>query len=219
MGQTLCTLVPGIVNNGLLEHYVTCLQRSSPLELDDFAYPNQDVAGETRYFDLRAYPSQNLLAITWRDVTLRSQRNRSMAASADLLNLLDRNVLETLVVLDGQQRITWVSASLKHLTGWSGEQWLGRTFSDLFSTPTEVPAPLHLDDWLRLPGEGGQRRLRLTNPRGGWSWVTVSARRLNPNDDATAACSADHGYVLTLHAYGERQRQRWERADAPSGGA
>jgi len=218
VGQTLCTLAPGIVSNGLLEHYVTCLQRSSPLELDDYAYPDQDVAGETRYFDLRAYPSQNLLAITWRDVTMRSKRSRSMAESADLLNLLDRNLLETLVVLDGQQRISWVSASLKTLTGWSGDQWLGRPFSDLFSTPTEVPTPLQLDDWLRHPGEGGQRRLRLTNPRGGWSWVTVSARRLNPNDDATAPSSADHGYVLTLHASAERALRRREEGDAPSCG-
>jgi len=210
VGQTLCTLFPGVAANGLLKHYAICLERSSPLELDDFAYINQELAGETRYYDLRAYPSHNLLAITWRDVTLRSQRTRDLAESADLLNLLARNVLETLVVLDDQQRISWVSASLETLTGWKGEQWLGRPFSDLFSTPTDVPEPVQLHDWLRHPGEAGQRRLRLTNPRGGWSWVTLSARRTSN--------SGEHGYVLTIHASPERPGQDWQAAAGPAPG-
>jgi len=204
VGQTLCTLMPAIGTNGLLEHYATCLQRSIPLELDDFPFQSQELAAETRVYDLRAYPSQHLLTITWRDVTLRSQRTRSLAESADLLELLARNLPETLVVLDGQQRISWVSASLEPRTGWRGEQWLGRPFNDLFSTPTAVPEPLRLDDWLLHPGETGQRRLRLTNPRGGWSWVTVSGRRLNRN-------SGEHGYVLTLHT---SEEQPWQGRDA-----
>jgi diguanylate cyclase (GGDEF)-like protein/PAS domain S-box-containing protein len=204
VGQTLCTLFPSMGANGLLEHYATSLQRAAPLELDDFAYRNQELAGETRYYDIRAYPSQNLLAITWRDVTLRSQRNRSLAESADLLSLLERNVPDTLVVLDGQQRINWVSASLEALTGWSGDQWLGRAFSDLFSTASGVPEPLQLDHWLAHPGEAGQRRLRLTNPLGGWSWITVSARRLLPD-------AGQNGYLLTLHASEERPRQGGNR--------
>jgi diguanylate cyclase (GGDEF)-like protein/PAS domain S-box-containing protein len=197
VGQTLCTLMPAIGRNGLLEHYAICLQRSIPLELDDFAFQSQEMAAETRMVDLRAYPSQHLLTITWRDVTLRSQRTRSLAESAELLELLARNLPETLVVLDGHQRISWVSANLEQRTGWSSKQWLGRPFSDLFATPTEVPEPLHLDDWLRHPGETGQLRLRLTNPRGGWSWVTVSGRRLNRNSGA-------HGYVLTLNVSEEK---------------
>jgi diguanylate cyclase (GGDEF)-like protein/PAS domain S-box-containing protein len=212
VGQTLCTLVPAIVTTGLLEHYATCLQRSIPLELDDFPFQKPEGTGETQIYDLRAYPSQHLLTITWRDVTLRSQRTRSLAESADLLELLARNLPETLVVLDDQQQIRWVSASLEQLTGWRGEQWLGRPFSDLFSTPTAVPEPLPLNDWLRHPGDTGQRRLRLTNPRGGWSWVTVSGRRLNRN-------SGEHGYVLTLHTSAERPGPGWEASGEAIGGS
>jgi diguanylate cyclase (GGDEF)-like protein/PAS domain S-box-containing protein len=203
VGQTLCTLMPELIPSGLLEHFASCLQQASPLELDDFPLHGQDQAGGSRFYDLRAYPSQHLLVITWRDVTLRSQRTRRLAASADLLDVLARNVVETLVVLDPEQRITWVSASLKEITGWSAEQWLGRPFRDLFSSPGAVPEPLDINDWLRHPGEMGQRRLRLTNPLGGWSWVTLSARRLR--SDAGA-----NGYVLTLHTDRQRSRQGLE---------
>ena len=205
VGQTLCTLFPAIGTNGLLQLYATSLQSCVPLELDDFAYANQETAGETRYFDVRAYPSQHLLTITWRDVTLRSLRTRSLAESADLLDLLAENVMEALVVLDDQQRITWVSASLEAITGWRGAQWLGRSFSELFYSPAEVPEPLQLDGWLRQPGESDHRRLRLTNPRGGWSWVEVSGRRVN-QDDPAAPPAGQVGYVLTLHSGSARTR-------------
>ena len=93
VGQTLCTLFPGVVSSGLLERLSACMQSRTPLELDDFAYPNHEVYGDTRVYDLRAYPSNNLLTLTWRDVTLRSRRYRDLAETADLLELLTHNVM------------------------------------------------------------------------------------------------------------------------------
>lgn len=200
VGKNICTLFPSLIAVGLLEQYVLCLQSQQVLELDDFAYPNHDVYGDTRIYDLRAYPKDNLLSLTWRDVTLRHQRTRSLAASANLLALLAENVVETLMVLNADQQITWVSANLEGISGWSTEQWLGRCFGELFSTPSAVPVPLDVDAWLRQPGAIGRRRLRLTTPSGGWCWVMVSGRRLNSN-------SEDQGYVLTLHTSVEQPGQ------------
>jgi diguanylate cyclase (GGDEF)-like protein/PAS domain S-box-containing protein len=224
VGQTLCTLFPGVVTSGLLERLAACMHSRTPLELDDFAYPNHEVYGDTRVYDLRAYPSNNLLTLTWRDVTLRSRRYRDLAETADLLELLTQNVMGTLVLLDEQQQITWVSASVFTMTGWTSEQWLGRPFGELFATASGVPEPVDLCHWLPQPGQAGSQRLRLASPRGGWSWVEVSCRHLNGHglrqqDQQSRLPQEAKGFVLTLHPADEielkAQRQRQEANTDP----
>jgi diguanylate cyclase (GGDEF)-like protein/PAS domain S-box-containing protein len=214
VGQSLCTLFPGVVRSGLLGHLARCLQDRHPLELNDFVYANHEVFGDTRVYDLRAYPSNNLLSITWRDVTARSERTRTLTETAGLLDLLAQNVVETLVLFDEQQRVSWVSGSVQSMTGWRPEQWRGRLFSELFSRGQGIPEPVDLASWLPQPGEAGTCRLRLATPRGGWSWVDVSARRLaNPSgglrhqDHLPHHLAEPQGYVVSLRNADERELQ------------
>ena len=203
VGQTICTLFPRVTSNGLLSLYASCLHQQSPLEIDDFLYPDHELFGDTRSYDLRLYPRRNLLTVNWRDVTSRSQRYRSLSQAADLLKLLEHHLVDTIVLFDQDERVTWISASLQAMTGWKPEQWLGQPFHNLFAQGNTAPKPLHLADWLPYAGVGQSRRLRLATPRGGWGWVDVSGRRLpaSPGGDP----GQHQGYALSLRAADEEE--------------
>lgn len=184
VGQTLCTLFPNVIGNGLLAQYVLSLQNQQPLELDDFAYANHEVYGETRIYDLRAYPKGNLLSLTWRDVTLRHARLRRLAAGATRLELLNRQLNEALLVVAANGTISWASARCTAITGWREEQLHGRPFRALFASAATPSQSVVLASWLQQPGDTGTRLLRMATPSGGWCWLDVSGRRC---DDATPA--------------------------------
>ncbi len=220
IGQSLCTLFPGMITTGMLQHYANSVLSGTALEIDDFAYDNHEVYGDTRVFDLRAYPRGNLLTATWRDVTNRSHRYRHLADAAALYQLVTENIAETIVLTDLQGSIIWVSSSLTTLTGWQRREWLGRSFSELFASGRGEPTPVELSLWLQQPGQVENRRLRLADPGGGWNWVDVNGRRLHGADlrrsdrigygeeDALIEdrmMKLEDGFVLTVHSANEAQ--------------
>jgi diguanylate cyclase (GGDEF)-like protein/PAS domain S-box-containing protein len=237
VGQPLCTLYPGVINTGLLQHYANSVLSGNVLEIDDFAYTNHEVYGDTRVFDLRAYPRGHMLTATWRDVTSRSHRYRHLANAAALYQLVTENIAETIVLADLQGSIVWVSSSLTTLTGWQRREWLGRPFSELFASGQGEPTPLQLEDWLQQPGQVDNRRLRLVDPGGGWNWVDVNGRRLSgadlrrgdrlglSEDNGPASgrmLQLEEGFVLTVRSANEaqieaRRLERMARQDSLTG--
>ncbi len=209
VGQTLCVLFPGIVQSGLLRLLAETLMQNRPMELDDFVYERHEVYGDTRSYDMRAYPNQNLLTLIWRDVTQRSHKVQQLANSAALLDLVTNNVAETILLLDAQERIIWVSPSLQAMTGWRVSDWLNKPFSDLFATASGPPLPVNLNAWLPTAGETGSQRLRVADHKGGWSWVDASARRLGTNGSSGLAAAQQEAYafLLTLRSADEQELQ------------
>jgi diguanylate cyclase (GGDEF)-like protein len=195
VGQTLCTLFPGVARSGLLRMLAEAIIHTRPMELDDFVYEKHEVYNETRIYDLRAYTNQNLLTLTWRDVTQPSLKYKRLTNSAALLDLVANNVVETILLIDNQDRIAWVSPSLHAMTGWSVGDWQNKPFSELFAT------------WLPMVGEVGSQRLRVADRKGGWSWVDVSARRLGATDSPTLPTEqpGPYTYLLTLRSADEQE--------------
>lgn len=68
VGSRLLELFPNTASTGLFEMYCRTLETKEPLELRAFAYPHE-IHGETRLYDIRAVPSGDELAYTWREVT------------------------------------------------------------------------------------------------------------------------------------------------------
>jgi diguanylate cyclase (GGDEF)-like protein len=208
VGQTLCTLFPGVARAGLLRMLAESLLHKRPMELDDFIYERHEVYGDTRSYDMRAYPNQNLLTLTWRDVTQRSLKVQQLANSAALLDLVTNNVAETILLLDAEERIAWVSPSLQAMTGWSVGDWLHKPFSALFATASGAPLPVDLKAWLPTAGETGSQRLRVADLNGGWSWVDASARRLgHGTSNLPAATEGAYTFLLTLRSADEQELQ------------
>jgi diguanylate cyclase (GGDEF)-like protein len=87
---------------------------------------------------------------------------------------------------------------------------------------------VHLADWLAPHGTIHQGRLRLSDPRGGWSWVDLSVRRLNqqglrssdlnagPATQPPAGLNLKEGYVITLQPVDQQvqeERRLLQRAN------
>ena len=233
IGDSLVTMFPNMGTSGLLQHYVSCLESGVPLELDDFAYENHEVYGETRFYDLRAYPSGDLLSLTWRDITDRHVAMVNLVESAELYRVLAENIVEVIVLLDVDEQVRWVSPSLTSMTGWPQRAWIGRRFSELFASPSGPPQPVELQAWLNGYGKIRQGRLRLVDPRGNWNWVELNVRRLHGDaqrsEDRPAdriGCSTNpaqpEGYVITLETAdekvsSERHLRRLATTDALTG--
>ena len=210
VGQTLCTLFPGVARSGLLGMLSESLLHNRPMELDDFTYEHHEIYGDTHIYDIRAYPNQNLLTLTWRDVTERSLKVQHLATSAALLDLVTNNANETILLVDDKEEIAWVSPNLHAITGWQVEDWLHKPFSDLFATSGGSPHPVALNTWLPNANETGSQRLRVADHNGGWSWVDASARRLS-NDSRNIIAKAQGGgrytFLLTLRSADEQELQ------------
>jgi diguanylate cyclase (GGDEF)-like protein/PAS domain S-box-containing protein len=231
IGGSLCAMFPSAVTSGLLQHYAACLVSGAPLELDNFTYDNHEVYGETRVYDLRAYPQGDLLSVSWRDVTDRHDATVHLAESAELYRLLAENIVEVILLVGIDEEVRWVSPSLTAMTGWRQGDWVGRRFSDLFCTASGEPQPVQLAAWLHDYGRIRQGRLRLMDPTGSWTWVELSVRRLQADaqrsgDPLPMALGGDgslrEGYVITLETAdekvsSERRLRRMATTDALTG--
>lgn len=209
VGQTLLTIFPQMEQNGLLEIHIDAASRSTPTFINDFVYKDDTLIQDHRCYDIQILPTRGFLVVSWRDVTDRLQAARTLANSAALYRLLTDNIVEVVMLLNQQEEVVWVSPSLEPMTGWREDQWKGKAFCELFVSAEGRPEPLQLDAWLTPHGPIHQGRLRLADPKGGWSWADLSVRRLQQegrrSGDSSAApagpaaaLNLHEGYVITL---------------------
>jgi len=214
VGQMLLTILPQVSRNGLMELYVDAALRNVPSSFNGFVSNVQDSSLGSRTFDIEITPDQGNLVVTWRDVSERQQALRNLGDAAALYRLLADNIVDVMLLLNRLQQVVWVSPSLQTMTGWQQKQWLGRTFHELFATADDPAEPVDLDHWLAESGPIRQGRLRLSDPKGGWSWVQLSVRQFNREElrhlntmglatsgevePVGASLSLEHGYVITL---------------------
>jgi len=209
VGQTLLTIFPQMEQNGLLEIHIDAASRSTPTFINDFVYKDDTLIQAHRCYDIQILPTRGFLVVSWRDVTDRLRAARTLANSAALYRLLTDNIVEVVMLLNQQEEVVWVSPSLEPMTGWREDQWKGKTFCELFVSAEGRPEPLQLDAWLTPHGPIHQGRLRLADPKGGWSWVDLSVRRLQEEgrrsgdssaapEGSPAALNLHEGYVITL---------------------
>jgi diguanylate cyclase (GGDEF)-like protein/PAS domain S-box-containing protein len=209
VGQTILAIFPQMESNGLLDLYVDAANKNSPRRINDFVYQDHDLLKDNRCYDIQVLPTNGFLVVTWRDVTERSKTARSLAEAAALYRLLTENIVDVVALLNEQEQVVWVSPSLQPMTGWREDQWQGKSFSDLFAVAEGQPDPITLARWLNQAGTVRQGRLRLADPRGGWSWVQLGVRRasregmrsldgFDDNPMLQAGLNLNEGYVMTL---------------------
>lgn len=78
VGMSLLEEFPGIVDHGLMSHYINAMEFGEPVELEDVVYPHE-VLGETRRYTVRAQALSGTLMLTWRDTTSASLARDELA--------------------------------------------------------------------------------------------------------------------------------------------
>lgn len=169
VGQTLMTTMPNVGPSGLLARFSHCTVTHEPLVIDDITYDNE-ILGESRQYDIRAvHVRDDLINLTWRDVTERSLLNQRIAASEEQFRLLAENVADVVVRIDDRGIITWISNSVGEALGAPPEYWIGRSGLDLAIPSNIVKAKT---DWAKLTsGKSQIGRGRVLGADGVEHWV------------------------------------------------
>jgi diguanylate cyclase (GGDEF)-like protein/PAS domain S-box-containing protein len=169
IGSRLSTVLPGLVETGLMQRYCEAMETGEPLMLTGFYYPNHEIRGGDYYFDVSAARAGEVLTLTWRDVTERVRESARVRESEERYRLLAENSSD-LVVRFKESRILWMSSSASRILGVPAEQWIGRGVQEI----------LHPDDlgiYVEAVGAmtaGGiiRRRVRLLCGDGAFHWFT-----------------------------------------------
>ncbi len=179
LGHSLLRSLPNIDGSGLLAHYIRCADAGEPVILDGFPYHNE-VLDDFRYYDVRAAQVQpGWMTLTWRDVTERSELTQRISLSEQRFRLLAENMADVVVrIID--DRISWISNSVRNALKAPPEYWMGRMAVD-FITPD------YLDTYLAgvagvARGETFIGRLRVLDADGVPHWVHLHAKPFHESD-------------------------------------
>jgi two-component system, cell cycle sensor histidine kinase and response regulator CckA len=129
IGGVLWEEFPALVGSPLDRAYRRAVTEGVTVVVDEFHYPPLD-----RYFGVNAYPSEQGLAVYFRDVT--DQRNDRVeleergARLAEQAALLDE-AQDAIVVRDLDGCITYWNRSAERIYGWSAEEARGRRVAEL----------------------------------------------------------------------------------------
>lgn len=132
LGASLLALLPARSARDLLDRYRSVIETARPLVLDDYV-PYAGEREEERRFDIRAVQVGDALSTTWHDVSERYRAARRLAASEQNYRLLAENSGDVVLWLSEEDRVRWVSPSLRAALGWAPEEWIGRPATELFA--------------------------------------------------------------------------------------
>ncbi len=159
--------------SGLWEGFVECLELGKPLILDDFPFYSE-LFDDERQVDFRATKAgPDLISLTWRDVTERSEATQRLAASERNYRLLAENAADV-VYRERDGVIVWVSPSVEDVLGAAPDYWIGRKSREVVA-PADAGKHAALVSQV-LAGEGVTGRLRVIGVDGLTHWVQVRGR-------------------------------------------
>ena len=114
-----------------------------------------------------------LVAVTWRDVTDRVVARRRLEHKHELYRMLAQNIADV-VLLVAEQKIEWVSPSIRSSLGYSVEAFQSHLISNMCHADDEHT----LANALALASQGEQVtfRCRILHRDGTWRWVEARAQ-------------------------------------------
>lgn len=169
IGRGVLELAPGQRHAGLYALYVEAIDRATSIAVDDFRYDNE-ILKQTRYYDIRARGVTNdLVSLTWRDVTDRHDAAAKIAASEERFRLLAEN--STAVVLQVRDGIMgWVSPALTAALGWKPDEWLERGLEE-FAHPDDIAMIRQLRAEMIGTGTPNVITVRMRHSDGEYHWA------------------------------------------------
>jgi two-component system, cell cycle sensor histidine kinase and response regulator CckA len=121
LGEVLWDAFPATRDSPLEAAYRTAVETGEAASLRYFYAPLE------RWFDVRAFPSSEGLAVYFQDVTASRESELHLLQQAELLD----RAQDAIIVRDLEHRVVYWNASAERLYGWSREEVQGRVVSDL----------------------------------------------------------------------------------------
>lgn len=180
-GTNLRDMYPSAAAVYLREMYAHTVETGDPLIADDYAYPNEMFAGETRWYDLRGTKLGDGLSLAWRDVTDRHVAAERLEQSEQRYRLLAESAAHVVFRLDSGGHFSFCSDGVQQTLGWASAQLLGSSVQGLVH-PDDLPALDEVTRGLRS-GAFGPTRVRLRASSGEFRWAEFTGRRLADGGD------------------------------------
>ncbi|MCS5700985.1 PAS domain S-box protein [Cyanobium sp. FGCU-52] len=187
IGARLSSLMPGIVETGLMGLYINVLVSGEPLALDDYLYPNHETLSGDHRYDIRAMRSGERLTIAWRDVTERYEAAERLAVSEQRYRLLAENATD-LVLRVREGRVLWISSNAQMILGAPADHWIGRSVLEM--VPPQERQHYVEDQEVMAQGRTVSRRVRLITADGSGHWFSLHAKTFNDESGQPDGISA-----------------------------
>jgi PAS domain S-box-containing protein len=138
LGKPLEHISAGSVTDGRLEQFREVLRTGKPLYIEDYVPSRPPPGYEGRHLSLKAFKVGDKLVSLMTDVTQRRVTEQTLRESEARYRLLADNVKDIIWTLDKQALITYISPSVKQVTGYEVDELVGRHVSVLMPAGADV---------------------------------------------------------------------------------
>jgi two-component system cell cycle sensor histidine kinase/response regulator CckA len=169
IGEVAWTAFPEAVGSTFQIEYSRAMAENRTVTFEEY-FPPLGI-----WVSIRAYPSDQGLAVYFRDITENKRIAEALRESERRFSGVLDNLDLASMMLDTEGRITYCNDYLLELTGWAREEVLGRSWFDLFVPPDggrtkehfasllrDAPEDWHNDNEVLVRG-GGRRSIRWNN--------------------------------------------------------
>jgi PAS domain S-box-containing protein len=191
VGRSLREVVSEGVAHAILDVATPVADRGVPASLVDFAVSSVRRSGETRMFDVRAWPVEGgLVGFTWRDVTDRHRAGEARQSAEAQYRLLADNAGDVVVTGDyATGLVTYVSPSVREVTGWEPDDLVGHRLRELVHPDDLAVAAVDYDQLASASGVT-RVRVRLRCRDGTYLWAEGVNRPVRDESGAVTAVVA-----------------------------
>lgn len=202
VGRSLWDCFPEAVGSRFEREYKRVLQERAPAHFEEFFPPLGT------WFDVSAYPTDEGLALFFRDITRRKQAEQTLHEQREWLRVTLSSIGDAVLATDTDSRVTFLNPVGAALIGWGQEEAVGKPVSDVFPVVNEVTRQPADDVVTRVLRD--RQIVALANHT---ALITRDGREVPIEDSAAPILDTDGnvtGVVLVFHDVSAKRRAQEE---------